>query len=446
MRSFLTCQWLVPAIAREGRLACRVATGLLLFALATYPLAAGAQQTGNYCIQDFVAGANCVANDVRIEALTVVTVLESCTEGTYGEAEIIFEALVSAEGSPNRYDVGLFIALDGGSALSGDDCFHDYLPPPLDPFPPYGDHNGDGIFDLNGPPWWDGDEDDCGDLGANTQVFKTLVALRVQCIDRTGDGIVDVSVAASWDSNAVTVCSDIGGAIPGTGSKCSVSDVSTGLPVPPPPTATPTPTNTPVPPTPTFTYTPTPTFTNTPIPPTPTFTYTPTPTFTNTPVPPTPTFTATMTPPPPTPTYTSTPTLTPVPPTPTFTNTPTPTNTTTPVPPTPTATFTYTPTPTNTPTNTPTWTSTWTPTGTPTATPTHTAIPSTPTATATPGGPTETPTATPTSVPPTPTATPTPIGGGGGQHQIPDGSPASRTVFIVLLAAAGALIVRRLMV
>jgi hypothetical protein len=71
-------------------------------------------------------------------------------------------------------------------------------------------------------------------------------------------------------------------------------------------------------------------------------------------------------------------------------------------------------------------------------------IPSTPTATATPGGPT----ATPTPVPPTPTATPTatPIGGGGGQHQIPDGSPASRTVFIVLLAAAGALIVRRLMV
>jgi len=46
----------------------------------------------------------------------------------------------------------------------------------------------------------------------------------------------------------------------------------------------------------------------------------------------------------------------------------------------------------------------------------------------------------------TPTATPTPIGGGGGQHQIPEGSPASRTVFIVLLAAAGALIVRRLMV
>jgi len=34
--------------------------------------------------------------------------------------------------------------------------------------------------------------------------------------------------------------------------------------------------------------------------------------------------------------------------------------------------------------------------------------------------------------------------GGSGQHQIPDGSPLSRTIFIVLLAAAGVLMVRRL--
>ena len=41
------------------------------------------------------------------------------------------EVLVSADGSPDRYDIGLYLALDGGSALSGDSCFHDFLEPPL---------------------------------------------------------------------------------------------------------------------------------------------------------------------------------------------------------------------------------------------------------------------------------------------------------------------------
>jgi hypothetical protein len=428
------------------------------------PLLAEAQQVGNYCIRDFQPGATCTANDVRIERLRVVTVLESCTEGVYGEAEIVFEALVSADGSPDRYDIGLFIALDGGSAREGDSCFHDHLPPPLSPTPTYGDANSDGIPDLSAPPWWDGegDPDTCGDIETDTQVLKTLVAMRIACIDRTGDGIVDVSVGASWDNNTGSTCTGIGQAYPGTNAKCSVSDISTGLEVPPPPTATPTPTwtatptNTPAPPTPTFTSTPTATATNTPtwtatptntpVPPTPTSTSTPTATATSTP-----TATATGTPPPPTPTYTATVTRTA---TPTSTPTATPTVTTTPPPPTPTftPTFTFTPVPataTATATNTPTWTATptWTPTptatNTPTTTPSHTAIPATPTATATPGGPT----ATPTPVPPTATATrtptPTPIGGGSGQHQIPDGSPASRTVLIVLLAAAGILIVRR---
>ncbi|PWB68167.1 MAG: hypothetical protein C3F15_16930, partial [Holophagae bacterium] len=234
----------VRAVASAGRVPRRAAAALLLAALVAFPFAAHAQQTGNYCVQDFVPGATCTANDVRIELLRVVSVNESCTEGVYGQAEVVFEVLVSAAGSPNRYDIGLTLALDGGSALSGDNCFHDYLPPDLSATPTYGDANNDGIPDLSAPPWWDGEGqgDLCGDIASNTQVIKTLVAIRIACIDRTGDGIVDVSVGTSWRQNGLADCFGITQVYPGAPSKCSVSDISTGIPVPPPPTATPTPT------------------------------------------------------------------------------------------------------------------------------------------------------------------------------------------------------------
>ena len=131
-------------------------------------------QTGNFCVRDFTPGAVCTANDVRIEALTVVSVVEDCLTGVVGETEVVFETLVSAAGSPNRFDIGLFLALDGNSARDGDNCFHEFLAPPLTATPTYGDKNMDTINDITDGPWWDGDTDGCGDIETNTQLFKTL--------------------------------------------------------------------------------------------------------------------------------------------------------------------------------------------------------------------------------------------------------------------------------
>jgi hypothetical protein len=187
------------------------------------PRSVYAQETGNFCVQDYRSGATCTANDVRIEELAPVQVVEGCNEGTIGEVEVVFEALISAAGSPDRYDIGLFIALDGNSALTGDYCYHDYLAPPVVSAPTYDDRNLDGIPDLSDGPWWDGgpDADQCGDMETNTQVFKTLASVRLACVDQDGDGAADVSVCSSWDNNTNTTCSDVKGAVPGTGSKCS---------------------------------------------------------------------------------------------------------------------------------------------------------------------------------------------------------------------------------
>lgn len=194
-------------------------TLVLLFVFSGGVLAQSGEE-GNVCVRDFQPGAVCTANDVRIEELTPVNVIETCSEGTPGEAEVVFEALVSADGSPDRYDIGLFLALDGGSARDGDSCLHDYLDPPLTSNPTYGDYNVDGVPDILDGPWLDNDGDMCGDIGTNTQVIKTLQQIRFACQDQDQDGSADISVCASWDNNTSTVCSDLSGSFPGTNSKC----------------------------------------------------------------------------------------------------------------------------------------------------------------------------------------------------------------------------------
>ncbi|MGD8329742.1 MAG: hypothetical protein PVJ49_09905 [Acidobacteriota bacterium] len=192
---------------------------------------AEAQETGNVCVRDFQPGAVCTANDVRIQELTLVTLIEGCGDGTIGEAEGLFEVLISAEGSPNRFDIGIFLATDGGSARDGDACYHDYLEPPLNATPMFGDANSDGIPDLAAPPWQEIDADQCGDIQTNTQVIKPMPVTRFSCTDSDNDGFVDANVCPTWDNNAVTNCASLSDAFPGTNSKCGCATVSLGIPV-----------------------------------------------------------------------------------------------------------------------------------------------------------------------------------------------------------------------
>jgi hypothetical protein len=221
-----------------------------LFVVAVPSMAHGGEQ-GTVCVQFYTSGATCTANDVRLEELKVVNLVNGCTQPPLDQMEAEFEALVSAAGSPDRYDIGFFIALDGGNALdAAGTCFHGYLDAieqPLNPTPVYGDWYpapaGDGIPDVyNMDPafagYWDGEPKDtadaCGDMETNTQVLKRIeVTLVLPCddlVDGAGnpgaDGFVDVGVCASWDNNANTTCLDVTDAVPGTGSKCSCSRVN----------------------------------------------------------------------------------------------------------------------------------------------------------------------------------------------------------------------------
>ena len=214
-------------------------SGILLLAVLALLGAARpalAQEFGQVCVQSFVPGATCTANDVRIEEIRYITITNYCSEEPLGTMTATLEVLVSAAGSPDRYDIGMFIALAGNtSALTGTHCYHDYLSEPVNTTPVYSDTPippstiGDGIPDIYDGPWWDGDDDLCGDMESNTQVFKVTWPVMLRCQDLDSNGFADVSVCTSWDNNSNTLCDSVRGAVPGTGSKCSCEIVDLAL-------------------------------------------------------------------------------------------------------------------------------------------------------------------------------------------------------------------------
>jgi len=217
----------------------RIARYLTLLMLVVMAQSVPAQQEiGNFCVQDYQADAVCSANDVRVEQLVPV-IIESCVQGTIGEAEVQFGMHVSAAGSPNRWDIGIFIGLGGGlnEALEGDNCLHDFLDPPLTTTPTYSDvepSGANGVDEIIDGPWFENDGDNCGDIRDNSEIFKNLATqVTVICVDRDNDGFADVHACVSWDNNASSTCDDVQTAFPSTPSKCGCAVIDLGImPIP----------------------------------------------------------------------------------------------------------------------------------------------------------------------------------------------------------------------
>jgi hypothetical protein len=95
----------------------------LLFVVAGLAILPGRALAGN-CVGDLTT-AHCTAEDVSITSLQVGPggVIDGCTS-TADTATVWPRATVEAS-QPTRYDIGIFLALDGGDALTGT-CLHDF--------------------------------------------------------------------------------------------------------------------------------------------------------------------------------------------------------------------------------------------------------------------------------------------------------------------------------
>ena len=221
-------------------------TSVLLFAGAQTAFA----QTPN-CLEDnWKAAGNsqslqCTAKEVFMDEdpitgdkLIDVTIIDPCEfPGDTATVDIV----ASIHFNSDRLDVGVYTALDGGNALSGE-CAVDILAP--DPQVDLVDGPGGttvvgttGTFDVK--PATPPTQDQCGDAqfdaggGGNLDGFA-FQTLTLECIDDDGDGFLDFSTCFSWrvdgsDSFCDGSQTDV---YPGTPSKCFCETVNIEVPIP----------------------------------------------------------------------------------------------------------------------------------------------------------------------------------------------------------------------
>ena len=209
-----------------------------LIVLALAALTAGAQTaSAQTCMGDKAGfGLNCTANDVNVARFNVLNNVTECTAGDDVFLDLQAEEVAT---SSERYDIGLFVAQDGGNALTGL-CLQDFLPnvPTLEPHFVGIDHNkrictGTPSEGTGTGPYFNGEcEEDggdfCGDLRQGITTLRNLGFVTIKCQDFNGDGKADVSACTSWDNTKNNTCTEADDTLPNNGAKCKCEHVPVG--------------------------------------------------------------------------------------------------------------------------------------------------------------------------------------------------------------------------
>ncbi|MBC2698233.1 MAG: hypothetical protein HF974_07855, partial [ANME-2 cluster archaeon] len=218
----------IIAFLRPGHRKPVVLLGLLLMLSVLTPGA-----LADTCMDDVspLDGLVCTANDVRVSHYNVI---DGPTSVIAGEPMTVTLQAELVAGASERYDIGFFVALDGGDALNGS-CFREFLLPPLCPRneSPNCTYNP-----INGPfynaEYEEDINDTCGDLEQGVTTYRNLTPITIIAQDSDGDGIADVGTCVSWDiqtsdgSVNKPSCTCIDDTLPGTKSKCRCEAVRIG--------------------------------------------------------------------------------------------------------------------------------------------------------------------------------------------------------------------------
>ena len=215
--------------SRAGALALLGA--LVLSATGAREARAGAASA---CIQTQYGGSlGCTSQDVKIASFDLLAVVDGCT-GPSDVAQVNLRANLLV-GANQRYDIGFFLALDGGNALTGS-CYKDWLNPVK---APQGTDPTSTEITSGFGPFLNSDGDTCGDAKAVYGQFDKLVGsgspdtLTLPCTDTDSDGFLDVGNCAGWKNQANNDCGSLAQAgIPDVASKCYCGRTNINVAVP----------------------------------------------------------------------------------------------------------------------------------------------------------------------------------------------------------------------
>ncbi len=179
---------------------------------------------------------NCTANDVQLAQYELLSGPTSCIEGEEITVTLKGEFVSTAS---ERYDVGVFIATDGGDPNTlGGTCYNDYLHPVSI------EKNTDLDLSSGLGPFYNGEIaetqlDFCGDIQQGQNAFFRTAQITIKCQDSNNDGNADVNSCTVWSNSSSDgtankpSCTSELDTFAGTSSKCNCGNVEiAGLSVP----------------------------------------------------------------------------------------------------------------------------------------------------------------------------------------------------------------------
>jgi len=174
------------------------------------------------CMQDnfqLVGGSTsdltCSAKEVELQSLTA-TIDGACIKGEY--TTLTLQAVVQLNAA--RYDMGWYIALDGGNGLTGTCAISPLLKESQESYSLSGGAQIVWNADVKGG------NDVCGDImdATTMTVSNFLYATEILCEDSDNDGLLDTVVCFSWRVPGSDSACDPSALYPGTPSKCACVD------------------------------------------------------------------------------------------------------------------------------------------------------------------------------------------------------------------------------
>ena len=218
---------------------------MLALALFAGNKTASAQISNTACLDAVYPGGGtvCTAEDVTIAEMYVVDLIDPCDYP--GDMAIVVLQAEVIGGAKERYDIGLWVNTEGGSAQTETTdttaCYRDHLYPITDTIADLNLTGGFGPF-YNAEASED-PGDTCGDSQQGITNFRQLQQLTIVCQDNTlpPDGTAEIGTCVSWDnaksdgSANKPSCTNTAQTLPNTKSKCNCEDNTkiSGISVPP---------------------------------------------------------------------------------------------------------------------------------------------------------------------------------------------------------------------